>query len=112
MEDPAEREKSLENQLAGRSQAATADEAAGAVDAADADAGGGYGIGFGYCKRHAAPGLGGMRLAYVVSDGTRRASVHVEVSGSTLATERGNRWMEEPDDELLAWVAEQLRQRA
>jgi hypothetical protein len=109
-----EREESLELQLAGHSNAATAEDAARAVEEADADAASAaYGVGFGYSNFHGSPrGMDGIQLGYVISDGTRRASIHIRVSGTTLATLRGERWIDAPDAELLAWVLDELHRKA
>jgi hypothetical protein len=110
------REESMQLQLAGGSAAVTADEAISGLTEAQqelAGRGAGYGMGFGYVKNFGSPrGLDGIRLEYAITDGVRVANLHVVISGTRLGIRGLSRAIEEPDEELRAWVLNELYQAA
>lgn len=102
-----DREESLEAQLAGRSQAVSADEAKAGIEAARSDLrsgkGSGYGIGFGYIKNFGSIGSqDGVTLCFAITDGEREANFHANVSRTQLAT------LEAHGENVDAWIADRL----
>lgn len=110
------REESIRVQLAGASAAVSAAEAHGGTEEAMREVtegrGAGYEVGFGYVKSFDRSGADGIQLEYVITDGTRVANLHVIVSRTALSVLGLDTWMTEADEELQAWVLDELYRAA
>jgi hypothetical protein len=110
------REESMRVQLAGASAAVSAAEAHVGIEEAMREAtegrGADYEVGFAYVKSFDQSGADGIKLEYVITDGTRVANMHVIVSRTALSVLGLDTWMTEADEELRAWVRDELYRAA
>lgn len=110
------REDSMRVQLAGSSAAVRAAEANAGVEEAMREVtegrGAGYEVGFAYVKSFDRSGADGIKLESAITDGTRVANLHVIVSRTALSVLGLDTWMTEADEELRAWVLDQLYRAA